>query len=61
MSATSVDLPEPETPVTTVNSPSGKDTSNSFKLLWRAPRTVIALPLGVRRSLGTGIFRAPLM
>ena len=38
MSFTSVDLPEPETPVTTVSNPSGKVTSTFFKLFALAPR-----------------------
>ena len=33
MSLTSVDLPEPETPVTATNSPSGNETSMSRRLL----------------------------
>ena len=39
MSFTSVDLPEPETPVTTTRQPSGKETSMSRRLCSRAPRT----------------------
>ena len=38
MSFTSVDLPEPETPVTTVITPSGNVTSRFFRLFSRAPR-----------------------
>ena len=37
---TSVDLPEPETPVTQVKQPTGKATSMSRRLCMRAPRTV---------------------
>ena len=37
---TSVDLPEPETPVTQVKAPTGKATSMSRRLCMRAPRTV---------------------
>ncbi|COV08115.1 Uncharacterised protein [Mycobacterium tuberculosis] len=40
MSLTNVDLPEPETPVTEVSTPSGKDTSIPRKLCSRAPTTV---------------------
>src|SRR5439155_15276036 len=40
MSLTSVDLPEPETPVTDVSTPSGNDTSISRRLCSRAPTTV---------------------
>ena len=40
MSLTSVLFPEPHTPVTAVNVPSGKATSMSFRLCARAPRTV---------------------
>ena len=56
---TSVDLPEPETPVTAVKVPSGKRTSRSLRLCSRAPRTTRALPLPERRSLGTGTVRSP--
>ena len=49
MSFTSVDFPEPDTPVTTVNNPSGRVTSTSFKLLACAPRIWIVLPFGLRR------------
>jgi hypothetical protein len=38
MSLTSVDLPEPDTPVTQVNTPSGISTSTFFRLCSRAPR-----------------------
>ena len=50
---TSVDLPEPETPVTATNSPSGNVTSMSRRLCSRAPRTVSSRP-GVRgrRTVG---------
>ncbi len=39
VSFTSVDLPEPETPVTVMNLPTGNSTSMSFRLCWVAPRT----------------------
>ena len=54
MSVTSVLLPEPETPVTAVNVPSGKRTSTSRRLWARAPTTSSALPLPVRRRVGMG-------
>src|SRR5882762_5368162 len=57
---TSVDLPEPETPVTTVSRPSGSVMSTSLRLLALAPRICIALPLGLRRFSGTSILAAPL-
>ena len=50
---TSVDLPEPETPVTQQKTPSGISTSMPFRLCWRAPRT-ISSPRGSRRFSGTG-------
>ncbi|SKV09877.1 Uncharacterised protein [Mycobacteroides abscessus subsp. abscessus] len=40
MSLTRVDFPEPDTPVTEVNTPSGKETSMSLRLCSRAPTTV---------------------
>ena len=39
MSFTSVDLPDPDTPVTETKSPSGMETSISFKLFSLAPLT----------------------
>ena len=42
MPLTSVDFPEPLTPVTAVSTLSGKLTSMPFKLFWRAPTTLIA-------------------
>ena len=36
---TSVDLPEPDTPVTQQKTPSGTLTSTFLRLCWRAPRT----------------------
>ena len=61
MSSTSVDLPEPETPVTTTNKPSGNATSMFFRLLARAPMTLMALPFGERRTFGTGMRALPEM
>jgi hypothetical protein len=42
VSNTSDDLPEPDTPVTTSSSPSGKSMLMFLRLFWRAPRTRIA-------------------
>ena len=55
---TRVDLPEPETPVTQVKTPSGNATSSPLRLCWRGPRTTIS-PRLVRRSSGSGIERLP--
>ena len=55
MSLTSVDLPEPDTPVTAMRHPSGNDTSMSCRLCSRAPRTVTTSPVPGRRRAGTGI------
>src|ERR671910_2240329 len=59
MSLTSVDLPDPDTPVTATKHPSGNDTSMFLRLFCRAPRTVRHLPPGGRRHAGTGIDRLP--
>ncbi|EUA35286.1 hypothetical protein I552_6076 [Mycobacterium xenopi 3993] len=60
MSLTSVDFPEPETPVTEVNTPSGKDTSMPRRLCSRAPTTVSRRRLSTgRRIAGTSILSAP--
>lgn len=60
MSFTSVDLPEPETPVTAVSTPSGKDTSMSWRLFSRAPCTVsLRLWSAGRRTSGSGISFLP--
>ena len=56
---TNVDFPEPETPVTTTNSPNGKSTVMSFRLFSAAPVSRIDLPLPVRRSSGTGMYFLP--
>jgi hypothetical protein len=51
-----VDLPEPETPVTAVNRPSGKETSMSCRLFSRAPYTVSCRSKSAgRRTSGSGI------
>src|SRR5215467_12377000 len=54
ISFTSVDLPEPETPLTTVINPSGQDTSIFCKLCSEAPRTTSAFPFGEPRLCGRG-------
>ena len=59
MSFTNVLFPDPETPVTEMNTPSGNRTSMSLRLFWVAPRTVIASRFGVRRRDGVGIRRRP--
>ena len=53
------DLPEPLTPETDTNVPSGIATSMSFRLFAFAPRTTSCLPLPFRRVVGTGIIRSP--
>ena len=50
MSFTSVDFPDPETPVTTVITPSGNVTSRFLRLFSFAPRIVSAAPFACRRS-----------
>ena len=59
ISFTSVDLPEPDTPVTQTNWPSGKVTSMSVRLCSRAPRTVMVLSVAGRRTAGTAMDRFP--
>jgi hypothetical protein len=58
MSFTSVDFPEPDTPVTQVNVPSGMRTGIALRLCSRAPWMVRNLPVPVRRVAGTGIERS---
>src|SRR5918998_4823245 len=61
VSKASEDLPEPETPVTTVRRSMGMVKSTFFKLLTRAPRTVIASSVMLhfrRRHLQRPILRA---
>jgi len=59
MSLTSVDLPDPLTPVTAVSTPSGIVTSMFFRLFSRAPR-ITSSPLSAgRRACGVGIERWP--
>ena len=55
MSFTSVDLPEPDTPVTAMQQPRGNETSMSRRLCSRAPRTVTTSPVPGRRRAGMGI------
>ena len=56
-----LDLPLPETPVTTVSVPSGISAVTSLRLWPRAPSMRIAGPLPGRRSPGAGVgtLRAP--
>ena len=56
-SCTSVDLPEPETPVTATNSPSGIATSMFLRLCSLAPRIFSQRSLGARRICGVGMTR----
>ena len=59
MSLTSVDLPDPDTPVTATKHPSGISTSMLRRLCSRAPRITSHSPPGSRRMAGTGIVRTP--
>ena len=60
VSLISVDLPEPETPVTQVIRPMGISAVTFFRLLPRAPRIVIVLPgCGGARSAGTSMRSRP--
>ena len=60
-SFTNVDFPEPETPVTQLNTPSGNFTLIFFKLFSVAPCTSITLDFtGFLLFLGTSIFFLPL-
>jgi hypothetical protein len=61
VSLTSVDLPEPDTPVTHVNSPSGNSAVTFFKLLAVAPMTrKIRFGSGRWRMEGISMRRRPL-
>src|ERR1051326_4020710 len=54
------DLPEPESPVTTVRRSRGISTLTFFRLCWRAPRTVmrsIAIAKKLPRALQYAILR----
>src|SRR5260370_719160 len=59
MSFTSVDLPDPLTPVTVVNRPSGMRTSMFFRLFARAPRMTTSPFSSGRRPAGVAIDLAP--
>src|SRR5207244_13576013 len=50
----SVDLPEPETPVTHVNTPNGRSTSIFLRVCCRAP-TILIEDVELRRDFGTGM------
>ena len=55
-----VDLPPPETPVTAVKVPSGISAVTSFRLLPRAPTTLMRRPfLPGRRAAGVAISSSP--
>ena len=57
---TSEDLPLPDTPVTAVNTPTGKATSSPFRLFCLTPfRTSIRSGDTVRRISGTSILYSP--
>src|SRR6266511_3424795 len=58
ISFTSVDFPEPETPVTQMNLPTGNSTSIPFRLCIEAPRTQNE-PFSSPRRSGTAISRLP--
>ena len=59
MSLTSVDLPEPLTPVTAVNTPSGIVTSMFFRLFARAPRITMSPFREGRRARGVSMASSP--
>src|SRR2546427_13071752 len=59
MSLTSVDLPEPDTPVTHVKVPSGIVTDWPLRLCSRGSWMVSACPVPLRRVAGTWMARAP--
>ena len=59
MSLTSVDFPEPLTPVTAVSTPSGIVTSMFLRLFARAPRMTSSPFSAGRRVFGVGISRVP--
>ena len=61
MSSTSVDLPEPDTPVTVMKQPRGSSTSRSFRLCSRAFLMTTQSSPGSRRIWGTGIDSSPVM
>ena len=55
-----LDLPEPDTPVTQLNTPKGILTLTSFKLFSFAPIISIDLPFDFLLFLGTAILILPL-
>src|SRR5262245_35742519 len=59
-SCTSVDLPEPDTPLRQVIIPNGMSISTFFRLCLAAFRNLRILGLDVRRFLGTGTFNSPM-
>ena len=59
VSLMSVDLPEPETPVTRMSLPRGNSTSTCLRLLPVHPFKIRLLPLPLRRCLGISIFCCP--
>ena len=59
MSRTSVDFPEPDTPVMATKLPSGISTVRSLRLCCRAPCTSSRAIPGGRRLSGTGIVLRP--
>src|SRR5258708_38045503 len=60
MSLTSVDLPDPETPVTATSKPSGNATSTPRRLCSAAPLTTTSRVLDrFRRACGTAITSRP--
>ena len=60
ISLTRDDFPLPETPVTTVKVPRGKETSMFLRLFSRAPRTVRNFPFPCRLRAGTSMRLRPL-
>ena len=54
-----MDLPEPLTPVTQTNRPSGISRSTALRLCSRAPSTRSQRSPGARRTSGVGITRRP--
>ena len=60
MELTRVDFPDPDTPVTATNTPSGTSTVRSRRLCSRAPttRSILEGSIG-RRTAGSGIALRP--
>ena len=59
MSFTSVDFPDPLTPVTAVSTPSGNATSMPFRLFALAARMVNCPCRWGRRTFGVAMMRSP--